>query len=72
MNKVQLDAALSAERIQRAEEDRTGSVLNLIKAAQEIQGVDIEQVERVVNIGKNLGEFGQKFQQTQQPQAYIK
>lgn len=56
MNKVQLDAALSAERIQRADEDRTGAILNLIKAAKEIQGMDIEQIERAINIAKHFGE----------------
>jgi hypothetical protein len=58
MNKVQLDAALSAERIQRADEDRTGSILNLIKAIKEIQGMDLEQMEQGLRIvqaveGKN-------------------
>jgi hypothetical protein len=56
MNKTRLDAALSAERIQRAEEDRTGSVLNLIRAAKEIQGMDLEQLERSVNIAKSIAD----------------
>lgn len=60
MNKVQLDAALSAERIQRAEEDRTGSALNLVKAAKEIQGMDIEQLEKAINIIKQLEDTEQE------------
>ena len=56
MNKVQLDAALSAERLQRADEDRTNAVLNLIKAAKEIQNMDMEHLERAVNIVKTLEE----------------
>lgn len=55
INKTGLDAALSAERIQRADEDRTGSILNLIKAAKEIQGMDIEQLERAINIAMKFG-----------------
>lgn len=54
LNKVRLDAALSAERMQRADEDRTNAVLNLIKAAKEIQGMDIEQLERAIGIVKTL------------------
>ena len=54
MNKVKLDAALSSERMQRADEDRTNAVLNLIKAAKEIQGMDLEHFERSLNIVKNL------------------
>lgn len=50
MNKVQLDAALSAERIQRADEDRTGALLNIVRAAKDIQGMEIDQLEKVVNL----------------------
>jgi hypothetical protein len=50
MNKVKLDAALSAERMQRADEDRTGAILNLIKAAKELESMDLEQIERAVNV----------------------
>ena len=56
MNKVQLDAALSAERLQRADEDRTNAVLNLIKAAKEIQMMDMDHLEKAVNVVKNLEE----------------
>ena len=61
MNKVSLDAALSAERIQRADEDRTASALNLIKAAKEIAGIDLEQLERAMNIVKQLSESPDKM-----------
>jgi len=56
MNKTQLDAALSAERLQRADEDRTNAVLNLIKAAKEIQMMDMTHLEKAVNVVKNLEE----------------
>lgn len=46
VNKIQLDAALSAERISRAEEDRTGGVLNLIKAVKELESIDIDNLQR--------------------------
>lgn len=66
MNKTQLDAALSAERLQRADEDRTGSVLNLIKAASELQGMEIDQFERSLNIIKNI-ETGEQVPQKTTP-----
>jgi hypothetical protein len=50
INKTKLDAALSEERKQRAEEDRTGAVLNLIKAAKEIQEMDLGNIERALGI----------------------
>lgn len=54
INKIQLDAALSAERISRAEEDRTGGVLNLIKAAKELEGMDLEQLSMKLQLLKEL------------------
>lgn len=42
--KIQLDKALNAERISRSQEDRTSSVLNLLKAAKELEGMDIEHL----------------------------
>jgi hypothetical protein len=50
INKTKLDSALSEERKQRAEEDRTGAVLNLIKAAKEIQEMDLGNIERALGI----------------------
>jgi hypothetical protein len=44
--KVQLDKALNAERISRSQEDRTSSVLNLLKAAKELEGMDIEHLSQ--------------------------
>jgi len=54
MNKVQLDAALSAERIQRADEDRTSAVLNLVKAAKELEDMDLSQLQKEIEIIKSL------------------
>ena len=55
-NKVRLDAALSAERIQRADEDRTAAALNLIKAIKEIQGMDLDQLERGLRMVQSVRE----------------
>ncbi len=54
--KIQLDKALNAERIQRAEEDKTAGVLNLIKAIKEIQGMDLDHLERSLAVVQSLEE----------------
>lgn len=59
VNKVGLDAAINAERISRSEEERTAGVLNLIKAAKELHGMDISQLREKVEILEVL-EGGQK------------
>lgn len=52
--KIQLDKALNAERIQRAEEDRTGSALNLVKAIKELQSIDLNQLSQYLDIIEKL------------------
>jgi hypothetical protein len=42
--KIQLDQALNAERIARAEEDKTAGVLNLIKAVKELEQIDVSNL----------------------------
>lgn len=54
MGKLQLDKALNAERIQRAEEDRSASVLNLVRAVKEIQGIDIQNLLQSLQIVEHL------------------
>lgn len=57
--KIQLDQALNAERLSRAEEDRTAGVLNLIKAVKELEGMDIEALQKKLEILRSL-EMGQE------------
>ena len=54
LNKTKLDAALSAERLQRADEDRTASALNMIKAVKELQGMDLDHIERSLRVVEQL------------------
>lgn len=54
LNKVGLDAALSAERITRAEEERTAGALNLIKALHELDGINIENLRAKLAFIKEL------------------
>lgn len=69
MNKTKLDAALSAERMQRADEDRAGAALNLVRAAKEIQGMDLDQLERGLGMAMQLSEHQTK-QSVEQQKAY--
>lgn len=54
INKIGLDAALNAERISRAEEERTAGILNLIKAVKEIQSIDISTLREKLEILKEI------------------
>lgn len=48
--KIQLDKALNAERLSRAEEERTVGALNLVKGVKELQGMDMVQLSQGVSI----------------------
>lgn len=50
LNKIGLDAALSAERISRAEEDRTAGLLNLLKSVKELEGIDLDQLRQKLDL----------------------
>jgi hypothetical protein len=61
--KIQSDKAVNIEKIQRAKEERSGAVLNLIKAIKEIQGLDLSMVEQSLNIVDRLkGEQNEPLQ----------
>jgi hypothetical protein len=54
MAKVQIDRAEGVERLQRAKEDETGAVLNLVKALKELQGMDLTHLMQKVQILNEL------------------
>lgn len=54
LHKIVLDDALNAERIQKAEEDKSASVLNFVKAIKELQSIDIEHMQGYINIIQQL------------------
>ena len=76
MNKIQIDAAVGQERLNRAEQDKTGAFLNLIKAAKEIasmdkeiEGMDIDQIGKAIQIMQSTQVQNQiEPQQKMQPQ----
>ncbi len=52
--KVGLDAALNAERITRAEEERTAGALNIIKALKELDGMDLDNLQKKLALLRDL------------------
>lgn len=52
--KIQLDKAVNAERISRAQEDRSSGILNLIKAVKELQGMDLNNILAGIDIVERL------------------
>lgn len=54
VSKIQLDKALNAERLERAEEEKTAGLLNVLKALKELQGIDLTHLEQSVNILNSL------------------
>jgi hypothetical protein len=50
LNKVSLDAALSAERIARAENDKARADLELVEAAYKLQSIDIDNLKRLIDL----------------------
>ena len=62
--KIETDKAVNIERINRSQEEKTASILNLIKAAKELQGMDIENVAREIEL---LGTLQAQSQQQMQP-----
>lgn len=52
VSRVQENQALAVERRAEAEKDRELGVLHLVKAAKELEDMDINQLERIINLVK--------------------
>lgn len=52
--KIQLDKALNAERLNRAEEDKTAAALNIVKAVKELQSMDLNQFAEALALVQSL------------------
>lgn len=57
MNKIHLDEAISAERIQKAQEESSAQMLNFAKMLKEIDGLDLDHMMRKVDALRNLTEL---------------
>jgi len=65
-SRIQENQALAVERRAEAAKDDQLALLNFAKAMKEIEGIDIEHLERIVSLQKMLKEF-ESFKQNPQP-----
>jgi hypothetical protein len=56
LSRIKYDAALSEERLAAAQEERSRSVLNDIKAAKEIDGMHLDHAEKLLSIIRGVEE----------------
>ena len=56
LSRIKYDAALSEERLAAAQEERSRSSLNDIRAAKEMDGMDLDHAERLLNIIRGVEE----------------
>lgn len=64
-SRVQENRALAIERLAEAEKDRDMGTLNVVKAMKELEGMDIEQIERLFRISQSL-KSQESFQEKQE------
>lgn len=53
LSRIEENKALAVERKAEAAKDRTAGLLNLIKAVQEIEGIDLNQIEQALRLAAN-------------------
>lgn len=68
-SRIQENKALAVERIAAAQKDRDMGTLDRVKAAKELQGMDIEQLGRLVDIIKALQEEDKQSSKKEAEQA---
>jgi len=54
LSRIKENEALAVERRAEASKDKTASMLNLIKAMQEIEGIDISQLEQMIRLSEAI------------------
>lgn len=66
LSRIKENAALAVERKAEASKDRTQSLLNLVKALQEMETIDIEQLERMIKLSQMTSEKSEEQDTTLQ------
>lgn len=56
-SRVQENRSLAIERLAEAQRDRDAGSLDLLKAAREIEGLDLEHLEKAIGVAKTLQEM---------------
>jgi hypothetical protein len=52
--KIQTDKAIAQEKIKRSKEEEAGAVLDLVKAIKELQNIDLDQIQKAVQVMQAL------------------
>jgi hypothetical protein len=69
--KIETDRAVAEDKLKRAEQEDTHSLLNLIRGIKELEGMDIEHLQQRLNIVKDLSDANQqKINQENQEVVY--
>jgi hypothetical protein len=63
MNKIHLDEAIAAERVQRAEEESTAQLLNMAKVLKELEGMDLGHLMNKLEMLKGMHAMEQDHHQ---------
>lgn len=69
--KIGTDRAVAEDKLKRARQEDTHALLNLVKIAKELQGMDIDNLQKQVNILKDLEETPQEQESKMQTQEAI-
>lgn len=56
MAKAQVDVALGTQKLHEAQEEKTHSLLNVIKAIKEIQSIDLEHIQQAFGILQSINQ----------------
>lgn len=68
MSRIQENQALAEERKSKAHKDEDLALLNLVKALKELDGMEIDQVHRIVNLANMIKQQDQQAHNEQQVQ----
>jgi len=69
LNKIGLDAALNVERISRSEEEKTAGALNIIKALKELDGMNLDNLQKKLALLRELEGKTEEKKETTSPSA---
>ena len=69
-SRVQENRALAVERLAASEKDRNAGTLSMVKAMKELEGMDIDQIEKLLRISQYVK--SQESVQSQQEESQVK
>ena len=62
--KIQTDSAVAHDKLRRAHQEDTASLLNVVKAVKEIQGIDLDHMMKQIQLLQTLSPMANPEQQT--------